>query len=165
MSSKINRRDFFKKTATAGAAGCILFLNPELLGAVNVGHLQNKPIDPKKLNYCGYTCPENCQFLVASVKNDPELKRKVYDAWKVKEIHGVEFDADKIFCFGCKVPDEKQGVIIKGCGVRKCCIDKGFDSCIQCKGMADCQQDLWKRFPDFKKELLKVQQQYQKEQG
>jgi hypothetical protein len=31
--------------------------------------------------------------------------------------------------------------------------------------MADCQLDLWKRFPDFKKELLKVQQQYQKEQG
>ena len=64
---------------------------------------EDKIPDPKKINYCGYTCPEDCKFLVASVKNDLVLKKEAYEIWEMKERFGVvEFEADKIFCFGCK---------------------------------------------------------------
>lgn len=166
MNSKFDRRDFFRKSTQAGMAGCLLLISPSLLAAENLGHLDNQEaLDPKKLNYCGYKCPDNCQFLEASVKNDPDLKKKAYDTWQVKERYGADFEADKIYCFGCKNKEKPEGVILKGCGVRKCAIEKGFDCCIECKDLKECKQDLWTRFPDFKNQVIKMQQQYMEAKG
>ena len=61
------------------------------------GTAPDEDIDPKKLMYCGYTCPEECKFLIASVKNDKELRKEAYDLWKIKERFDIEFDPEKIF--------------------------------------------------------------------
>lgn len=156
MTNQINRRKF---AATTAFAGCALLLS----GFKGFAHLQNQIPDPKKLNYCGYTCPKDCVFLEASVKNDVELKKKAYETWEMKERFGVaEFDAEKIFCFGCKTTDKPVGIRLQKCDVRNCAIDKKLDSCIECKELSACEKDLWKKFPDFKKAVIKMQNEYQK---
>lgn len=155
MKINSNRRQFIKNSA---AAGCILLVSGKLSAITNFPHLQNEIPDPKKINYCGYTCPADCKFLVASVKNDPILKKEAYEIWEMKERFGVtEFDPDKIFCFGCKTKDKPVGIRLQKCDVRNCSIDKKLDSCIECKELTSCEKDLWKKFPDFKNAVIKMQ--------
>jgi hypothetical protein len=81
----------------------------------------------------------------------------------MKERFGVtEFDPDKIFCFGCKITDKPVGIRLQKCDVRNCAIDKKLDSCIECKELSACEKDLWKKFPDFKKAVIKMQSDYLK---
>lgn len=152
----IDRRKFIRKGA--GVAGCLLLLRPELFAQSNILFIDDDKIpNPPELNYCGYKCPDACEFMVASVKNDPKLKKEAYEAWKIKEKYGIEFDSDKIFCFGCKNKEKPEGVVIKGCTVRACAIEKGMDACIQCKELAKCDKDLWTSLPKFKEHVLKMQ--------
>lgn len=163
MNNQINRRKFM----TAGVVtGCALLLSGKLLANDAFIHFQNQKPDPKKLNYCGYTCPKDCVFLEASVKNDVELKKKAYETWEMKDRFGVaEFDAEKIFCFGCKTTDKPVGIRLQKCDVRNCAIDKKLDSCIECKELSACEKDLWKKFPDFKNAVIKMQSEYFENKG
>lgn len=158
----IKRREFLKQTARAGVASCALLACSNL----NAFHVLDRILsgdevpDPLKLNYCGYKCPEDCQFRMASEKNDVELKKEAYKNWAIKERFGVEFDAEKIFCFGCKNEEMPEGVVLKNCTVRKCAIEKGVDCCIECDELADCKRELWDRFPDFKLKVIEMQKTY-----
>jgi hypothetical protein len=162
MENQFNRRKFVTASAFAG---CALLVSGKLSAFNNFAHLQNEIPNPKKLNYCGYTCPKDCQFLEASLKNDTELKKKAYETWHIRERYNVDFDADKTFCFGCKNSDKPAGIVMKNCTVRSCAINKKFDSCIECKELKDCGKDLWTRFPDFKKEVIKMQTIYFENRG
>lgn len=154
MENQFNRRKF----VTAGAvAGCALLLSGKLSAITNFSHLQNEIPDPKKLDYCGYVCPSDCKFLEASVKNDINLKKEAYEIWEMKKRFNVEFEADKIFCFGCKNDDKPVGIRLQKCDVRNCCIGKNLDSCIECKELKSCEKDLWLKFPDFKNAVIKMQ--------
>lgn len=157
MTNRPNRRYFLKGSAFAGCA--LLFSNK--LSAQLISQLQDEIPDPKKLNYCGYTCPKDCIFMEASLKNDPELKKNAYDTWKIKERYNVDFDAEKIFCFGCKNEEKPAGIVMKKCTVRQCAIDKKLDACIECKDLKTCNKDLWTRFPDFHKMVIKMQATYE----
>lgn len=158
MTNQINRRKFM----TAGVVtGCTLILSVKLLASNGFSHLLTQKPDPKKLNFCGYTCPKDCKFLEASVKNDPALKKEAYEIWEMKERFGVvEFDPDKIFCFGCKNHNKPVGIRLQKCDVRNCCIDKKLDACIECIELKTCEKDLWKKFPDFKNAVIKMQSEY-----
>lgn len=120
----------------------------------------DEPIDPKALNYCGYKCPADCKFLKASLENNAELKKEAYEIWKIKEHYGVDFDPEKIFCFGCKTQDKPVGIVLQKCTVRSCAIEKSFDSCIECSGLETCEKELWSNFPDFKKMMIDMQKKY-----
>lgn len=157
MTNSSNRRNFIKG---GFAAGCALMLYKNLSANI-FNYLQENVPDPKKLNYCGYTCPKDCKFLIASEKNDPTLKKEAYEIWEMKERFGVtEFDADKIFCFGCKTKDKPVGIRLQKCDVRNCAIDKKLESCIECKELTSCEKDLWTKFPDFKKSVIQMQTKY-----
>ncbi len=159
MTEKSNRRNFIKGTA---AAGCVLLLSNKLSAFSHFSHLQEEVPDPKKLEYCGYTCPKDCKFLVASVKNDIELKKEAYEIWEMKDRFGVkEFDPDKVFCFGCKNKDKPVGIRLQKCDVRNCCINKKLESCIECDELKTCEKDLWTKFPEFKNAVIKMQKAYQ----
>jgi hypothetical protein len=121
-------------------------------------------IDPKKLMYCGYKCPEECKFLKASLENDIDMKKEAYEQWKIKERFNVDFDAEKIFCYGCKNTEKPDGVVLANCTVRSCVISKEYDCCIECLELVDCDKDLWTRFPDFKKHVIELQKKYLEEQ-
>lgn len=158
MKSKLNRRNFLKRSTQAGMACCALMMSPDLLATAVLN--EDKKIDPKKLNYCGYTCPKDCTFYVATIENDVEKKKQAYTEWKIKERYGLDFDEKTAICWKCKAKDKPLGVAAKNCTVRSCAIEKGFDSCIQCDQLSTCKKDLWTRFPEFYKSVKKMQEKY-----
>lgn len=137
--------------------GCLL-LSGNRLSAVLLQ--DENSIDPEKLCYCSYSCPEDCHLYVASVKNDTELKKEAFKEWGLEERYGLKFDAERIFCFRCKPGDKPEGPVLTNCTVRSCVIEKGYQACIQCTELKSCDKDLWKRFPQFHEEVLKLQEKY-----
>ncbi len=163
MKTKINRRNFLIRGSQAGLACCVLLSGKNLLAGKNfIMQQDDKKIpNPKDLCYCGYKCPPDCKFLKASIKNDVELKKEAYKEWKIKEQYNIDFDPEKIFCFGCKNKENEEGVVLKKCTVRSCAISKGIECCIECNELVDCEKDLWTRFPNFKKMVIDMQKKYQ----
>jgi len=154
MQTNSNRRQFIKSGAIAS---CTLLISGNLSA---FSFPEDQVPEPKKLNYCGYTCPKDCQFKEATLKNNKELKKKAYETWKIKERYNVDFDETTAFCYGCKTKDKPAGVVMTNCTVRSCAIEKKHDSCIQCKELKTCNKDLWTHFPDFHKSVVKMQQTY-----
>jgi hypothetical protein len=159
MKNELKRRDFVAKCFKAGVTCCALVYGGPVL-ANNQGQKQDQKPDPAKLTFCGFKCTPECILYKASVDNDSELKKKAYEQFKIKERFGVEFDANKIFCFGCKEKEKPTGEVITGCAVRKCAIEKGIECCIQCNVLTDCDKDLWKSFPQFKQKVIEMQVMY-----
>lgn len=154
MKTQSNRRSFIRNSALTG---CTLLVAGKLSAFT---FPEDEIPNPKELNYCGYKCPKDCQFLEASVKNDTELKKKAYETWKIKEHYNIDFDAKTSVCFGCKNTDKPAGVVLSNCTVRSCAINKDIDSCIQCNTLKTCDKDLWTRFPDFHQSVIKMQTVY-----
>jgi hypothetical protein len=159
MKTELKRRDFVTTCFKAGIACCALSYGNSLTGQDPLQDQKVKP-DPKKLEYCGYKCPADCPLKKGTLENNLELKKKAYEAFKFKEKYGVDFDADKVFCYGCKVQDKPLGLNVKACTVRTCVIGKGYDCCIQCEGLAKCDKELWTSFPDFRKAVIEMQKRY-----
>jgi len=165
MDKKIRRRDFLMHSGKAGLAGCAIFLCSKAIGSANGILIGEDVPDPGKLNYCGYTCPEDCEFKKATSTNDSELKKKCFEDWAIKERYGLEYDESIAFCHGCKTKDMPGGVVVTQCTVRKCTIEKGFDCCIECKELRTCDKDLWQRFPQFYDGVKKLQIKFWESQG
>lgn len=159
MNKLSNRRMFLRTSATACAGFCLLAGSN--LKAMSALLLSDDEIDPKALNYCGHTCTDECNFRKATLQNDVELKKQAYADWHIKEQYNIDFDAENTFCNGCKTTDKPVGVAPANCTVRACAIEKGFDSCVQCNNLKNCDKNLWNRFPDFKKMVIEMQQKYQ----
>lgn len=161
MKTSLKRRQFIKNSTYAGIGYCCLITETKLSAMSSFYNEKDDEIpDPKKLNYCGYVCPEDCPFLKATLENDVELKKEAYKLWQIKERFGVEFDPEKIFCYGCKAEGKPEGIVLNKCSVRACAISKGLDCCIECDNLTDCNEDLWKRFPEFKKAVIEMQKKY-----
>jgi hypothetical protein len=161
MTPLLKRREFLIQSSRAGIACCAVLMGASRLAHGNSMPLKaGEPIDPKSLNYCGYKCPADCTFLLASQKNDPELKKKAYEQWKIKEKYNVDFDPEKIYCFGCKNREKPEGLVLTNCTVRQCVISKNLDCCVECRDLDGCKKELWDQFPDFKKIVVEMQKQY-----
>jgi hypothetical protein len=161
---KTDRRSFILQCSFA-CLGCATMLSPPLMKANNKADLfidKEKTTDPKKLNYCGYTCPEECKVYEASIQNNLELKKEAFKLWKIEERYGIKFDAENFYCFQCKDTIAPKGIIQNQCTVRECVIKKGLDCCIECNELKSCQEDLWGRFPEFYKNIIKMQENYKK---
>jgi hypothetical protein len=160
MKPELKRRDFLKRTCQAGIAGCALIYTSKLNGISKYFAPTNEKPDPKKLNYCGYSCSQDCAFLIATSENNTEKKKDAYNKWKIKEKYGIEFDQDKIFCWGCKTKEKPLGIVVSKCTVRNCAISKNYECCIECKELPGCKKELWDQFPDFKKIVIEMQKKY-----
>jgi hypothetical protein len=161
MTQRIRRRDFLTATTSAGIAfcgACLLSRAPAFGEEETVG--PQPTLAPKKLNYCGYTCPDDCPMLQGTLTDDVDLKKKAYDLWKIEERFGFAFDPETIFCYGCKTPDKPDGLVVGECDVRACAGQKEWDCCIQCQELVDCDKDLWRRFPKFKDQVVDMQKRY-----
>jgi hypothetical protein len=152
-SDPIDRRTFI----STGAAVCGLCVCSQFPLAAFAG---GEEIDPKELNFCGYTCPKDCKFLQGTLKNDVDLKREAWKAWKIKERFDLAFDAEQAICYTCKELDKPEGVVLKRCDVRACARDKELECCIECDELIDCDKDLWRRFPTFKQQVVEMQEKY-----
>jgi hypothetical protein len=153
-----NRREFLKQCVHLTSAGCVLCAFPLL--AEEEKKKEDALLDLSQYTYCGYQCKPDCPLLKATLENDIEAKKKVYEEWKMKERYGFDFDPEKVVCWGCKVEEKKIGYIVKQCPVRSCAVEKKLESCIQCPDLKTCDQELWKNFPKFKENVIKMQEQY-----
>jgi hypothetical protein len=159
MKTEIKRRDFVSKCFKAGVTGCALFYGNSLLAQDQVKQLHKS--DLKSFTYCGYKCTVQCNLYRATIENNNELKKKAFEEFKFKEKYNVDFDADRVFCYGCKPKDKPLSVNVSACTVRKCVLEKGYDCCIECKGLTACDKELWKDFPQFKAKVIEMQKTYQ----
>jgi hypothetical protein len=159
MKTELKRRDFFSTCFKAGVTCCALSYGTRLPGQDAAKKQDVKP-DPKNLEYCGYKCPADCPLKKGTLENNIELKKQAYADFKFKEKFGIDFDAEQVFCYGCKIKDKPLSLPVKACTVRKCAIEKGYESCIQCEGLAKCDKELWKNFPKFKDTVIEMQKKY-----
>ena len=157
MTSKsIDRRTFISTGATmCGFCVCAQF--------PFVAYAGDEPIDPKKRNFCGYICPEDCTFLKGTLENNVALKQEAWKEWHIEERFDLEFDEEQAICYGCKELDKPEGVVLKRCDVRACAREKGLDCCIECDELPACEKDLWRRFPKFKEQVVDLQVKYRQQ--
>lgn len=160
MKPKLNRRDFIIKSTCAGMSCCFFLAGSKLSELSGMTLVNEDKPDPKKLNYCGYQCPNDCQFLKGTLENNTRLKKNAYKSWQIKKRFGVKFSEENIYCYGCKNKEKSEGVVLVHCTVRSCAISKNLECCIECTELTECKKDLWDRFPDFKKTVIEMQKQY-----
>jgi hypothetical protein len=164
MNSPLPRREFLKRCGQLGvgcACGCGL--------ATALPAEDAKPAPPaaapklpalRTRAYCGLTCDDHCPLFKASVADDAAAKKKVFEEWHWREKFGVEFDAARVFCFGCKPDGKPRSISVSACTTRACSTDRGLESCLQCQRLAACDKSLWKEWPDFRKQMLELQRTY-----
>ncbi len=161
MKSKINRRNFIKKSSQVGMACCALMIGSKFATAGSFANMfDDEKIDPKELNFCGYTCPADCKFHIATIENNLEKKKEAFEIWHIKERYGLDFDENIAFCWKCKNMEKPEGAVVHNCTVRTCAMEKGHDACIQCNELTSCDKDLWSRFPEFHKAVKEMQIKY-----
>ena len=153
MEAKQDRRHFLKHCAQFGGACCaLLALNRHLPAEESPEKKQEqklKPIDFSKLSYCGFPCVQVCELYKATLENDEKSKKLIYEKWEWKKKFGVEYDPEKVFCHTCKSGDKPKKVGMEVCVVRKCAMANGMESCVQCKNLAACDKEYWKKWPDL----------------
>lgn len=162
MKPEHSRRKFIARSTKVCAGGCILLATSKLGLTNTFSELYDKEEKPrpKELNYCGYKCPQDCQFKVATLENKVEKKKEAFETWKITERYGVEYSDEVAFCYGCKADDKPLGAVTGNCTVRACAIDKKIDCCIECNELKECDKDLWSRFPGFHEAVIKMQEAY-----
>jgi len=159
MKTELKRRDFVGKCFKAGVTCGALVYGNSLL-AHDPGKKQAQKPDPKSLTYCGFRCSFQCTLYKATLENNTELKKKAYEEFKMKEKYNIDFDPDKVFCFGCKTKDKPLSINLTSCTVRKCATDKSIECCFQCDELTACDKELWKNYPKFKEQVLEMQKSY-----
>jgi hypothetical protein len=161
MKTELKRREFILKGCQAGIACCALLHGARLNAAASFGKMRDDDIpDPKKLNYCGYTCPDECKMKKATLENDVALKQEAYTDWRIEKKYGIAFDPEKVFCYGCKTSGQPLGLVVEKCTVRNCAIAKSYDCCIQCDQLSACDKEIWETFPEFHKMVIEMQKKY-----
>ena len=85
--------------------------------------------------YCGLDC-EGCEARLATVGTDEELRKKVAKEWS--ELNGVEITPEMIHCFGCRMDGVKTPYCESMCQIRKCAMEKRFETCGNCLDLETC---------------------------
>lgn len=103
---------------------------------------------------CGLDC-ESCDARIATVRNDDQLREETARKWSEMN-NAPQITAATIHCMGCRTDGAKFGYC-NFCEIRKCALEKGFDTCGDCKEMDNCQvvAPIFQHVPDAKENLLK----------
>jgi hypothetical protein len=166
VNKEQSRRSFIGQCVKCGGACCALLALSRLSRAQE--NAPEKPVDLTALGYCGIpqaSCEKRCELFKATRENDVKLKRAVYDQWGMKRKFGIDFDPEKIFCFGCKPGDKPLKVGMAECEVRTCPISHGLESCVQCGGLASCDKAFWKEWPNAFELAKTMQARYRSQPG
>ena len=172
MNRKQSRRSFLEQCAKCGGACSALLALNRISRAQETAPApsgrQEKPVDLAALAYCGIPfayCETRCELFKATRENDVDLKKKVYETWEMKRQFGVDFDPDKIICYGCKPGNKPLKVGMAECEVRTCPIAHGLESCVQCGGLASCGKSFWKKWPVAYEQIKQLQARYRTQPG
>ena len=154
MKTSEKRRSFLIQSGRACLACMGLLAVRGLQSGVAETSVPSEDIDLKKLAYCSFDCPGNCELMKATLENDAELKKKVFEEKNISGKYKIAFKAEDFFCYGCKTRNKPEGLVLKKCTVRQCARNKGLDSCVQCSHLLSCEKELWMEFPEFKQSVI-----------
>lgn len=143
-----NRRRFIKGVLGI-SGGLVAFGN---LSARNLYQTQKPDIDA--LSFCCLNCGPQCPVFTATANNDLVEKKKFLDKW-TKELGSIT--VDDVFCYGCKNDGKPYNKKVPQCTVRICVQEKQLKSCALCSDIAQCDKELWKNWPEMRKNVLKIQ--------
>jgi hypothetical protein len=80
------------------------------------------------MSACGVIC-SGCAAYLASSKG-LVYQKEVAEAWK--GIYGFDADPARLSCGGCLSPDDQVYPTSVKCTARRCCLNKGLNSCAEC---------------------------------
>ncbi|MHC4863447.1 MAG: DUF3795 domain-containing protein [Planctomycetota bacterium] len=157
MDIEKDRRSFLKLGATVGtglALGCLCFrgcasqrkqASPQKTNTSNNSH--GKDFDDG-IGYCGIMCRE-CPISIATKNNDYQAKAKW--AERLYKAYGKVIKPEDVYCDnGCKSKSGRHWYYCENiCVIRKCAIEKGVTTCLDCEEFAICE----KLAPTSKKRL------------
>jgi hypothetical protein len=83
--------------------------------------------------YCGLDCSK-CEGYLATQSNDNKRLAEVAKKWS-EQFH-ADVKPEHVICDGCKAEKRKSFHCANLCKIRKCCIEKKYDSCIECGNFA-----------------------------
>ena len=104
--------------------------------------------------YCGIDC-SNCPSYIATQSRSREELIKV--AENLTERYQTEVKPEYVICDGCKTKKRHSYFCTNLCKMRICCVEKKYDSCIECNEYPckDLQSEL-DHSPDAKNNLEKL---------
>ena len=86
--------------------------------------------------YCGLDC-EKCDAYLATINDDQALREKTAKLWA--ELNNAPILPEHINCEGCRVDGIKTIYCDSLCAVRRCAVQKGVTTCVDCQGFETCQ--------------------------
>ena len=90
----------------------------------------------KMIAYCGLDC-EKCDAYLATINDDQALREQTAKLWSEK--NHADIRPEYINCEGCRADGVKTFFCTNQCEIRRCALDKCFETCGDCAGMAGCK--------------------------
>lgn len=87
------------------------------------------------IGYCGLDC-EECDAYIATINDDENLRKRTARLWA--ELNNAPILPEHINCEGCHRDGRKTYFCESLCRIRKCAIEKGFDTCGDCPSLETC---------------------------
>ena len=85
--------------------------------------------------YCGLNC-EKCDAYIATKNDDQALRENTAKLWS--EMNNANILPEQINCEGCRMNGKKFVYCESMCGIRKCAMSKGYETCSDCPEMGTC---------------------------
>lgn len=79
---------------------------------------------------CGLVCTK-CPTFIATQNDDDGARKKTADYYAKR--FGYSLAPEEINCDGCLSDSDKLIGYCQTCGIRRCCHEKGFESCSSCE--------------------------------
>ena len=104
--------------------------------------------------YCGIDCSK-CKSYIATQSGKSEELEKV--ANELEKIYRAEVKPEYVICDGCKIDKRHSFFCTNRCKMRHCCIDKDYNSCIECSDFPCNELELEiKNKPEARENLEKM---------
>jgi len=85
---------------------------------------------------CGLDC-EKCDAYIATLDNDDHLREKTAQLWS--KMNHVPITKEMINCMGCRTGGVKTIYCDSICEIRKCAMNRGFNTCGDCAEFGKCE--------------------------
>jgi hypothetical protein len=79
--------------------------------------------------YCGIDCSKCDSYLATQSENNEELEKV---AKKLSKLYSADVKPEYVVCDGCRAEKRRSYYCTNLCKMRKCCIEKKYNSCIEC---------------------------------
>jgi hypothetical protein len=91
----------------------------------------------KMIAHCGLDCAK-CEGYIATQADDEQALARVAGKWSTQ--FDVVVSPEEVICDGCRMEGRKSRHCGSMCEIRRCCLGKGFATCIAC-GEFPCDEE------------------------